>query len=416
MKKNCEPEIDQFRFIFKKALFAMKLTAVIFLISTFSLLAVGTYSQDTRISLNLKNVQIKEVLQKIESNTEYFFIYNNQFVDVDKAVSITAENQKVIDVLTKLFIDQEVEFQVTDRKIVIAPSFLDNQQQQKTVSGKVTDSSGSSLPGVSVVVKGTTTGTITDANGNYSLSNITENTILQFSFVGMKGQEISVGNKTTINVDMVEESIGIEEVVAIGYGTAKKSDLTGAVASVTAANLKERAVTSFGEALIGQVAGVQIQQINGAPGGEGLSIRVRGTGSITQSNEPLYVVDGYPMEGGAFRLLNPSDIESIQVLKDASSTAIYGSRGANGVVIINTKKGKSGAPSINFNMFAGVQQREKTVDMMNRDQYVEWFKDGRNQAWLDAPIISADPNKSPHSINDPNSRRRLYPSVMSTII
>src|SRR5690606_26904642 len=128
----------------------------------------------------------------------------------------------------------------------------------------------------------------------------------------------------------------------------------------------------------GQMAGVQVQQTNGAPGGEGLAIRVRGTGSITQSNDPLYVVDGYPMEGNAFRLINPSDIESIQVLKDASSTAIYGSRGANGVVVISTKKGKKGHPVINVNSFVGFKQRGTEIKMMNRDQYVDWFVDGRN--------------------------------------
>lgn len=146
---------------------------------------------------------------------------------------------------------------------------------------------------------------------------------------------------------------------------------------------------NFGEAMAGQVPGVLIQQTNGAPGGEGLTIKVRGTGSITQSNDPLYVVDGYPMEGGAFRLLNSSDIESIQVLKDASSTAIYGSRGANGVVIITTKKGQIGKPTVQLNAYVGFQQREKKIEMMNRDQYVQWFIDGRNQAWLDAKVISS---------------------------
>lgn len=409
MKKNCETEIDQFRSILKKALLAMKLTAVIFLISTFSLLAGGTYSQNTRISLNLENVQIKDVLQKIESNTEYFFIYNNQFVDVDKAISITADNQKVIDVLNKLFIDQQVEFQVTDRKIVIAPSFFDNVQQQKTVSGKVTDSSGASIPGVSVVVKGTTNGSITDGNGNFTISNIPENATLQFSFVGMKGQEVAIGNKTSINVVMEEEAIGIEEVVAIGYGTMRKSDVTGSVASVNSSSIMDRPVVSAAQAIAGQISGVQIQQISGMPGAEGMAIRIRGTGSITQSNEPLYVVDGYPMEGSAFRLISPSNIESIEVLKDASSTAIYGSRGANGVVIITTKKGK-GKPSVTVNMYAGFQQPEKYFDMMNRDQFVEYFIDGRNQAWVDAGIINGDPNKTPHSANDTNSRRKLYPN------
>ena len=416
MKKNRTSLFRDFFIPGRKYLRIMKLTFIFILLGLMSFASV-TYSQATRLSFESKNATIESVFKKIESLSEYKFAYNSTKLDVEKIISLKVDNQTINAILDKILGAADLQYKIIDRYIIITDEIgnnsnsFENQQSLKKISGKVTDVSGNSLPGVSVVIKGTTNGSITDLDGNFSISNIPANATLQFSFVGMKGQEVAIGNKTSINVVMEEDAIGIEEVVAIGYGTAKKSDLTGAVASVTAENLKERAVTSFGEALIGQVAGVQIQQINGAPGGEGLSIRVRGTGSITQSNEPLYVVDGYPMEGGAFRLLNPSDIESMQVLKDASSTAIYGSRGASGVVIINTKKGKSGAPSINFNMFVGVQQREKTVDMMNRDQYVEWFNDGRNQAWLDASIISADPNKTPHNINDPNSRRKLYPSA-----
>lgn len=414
MKKKMYP-FSAVQIWHKKTFLTMRISLFLILLSAFQALAGSSYSQNTRLSLNLNNTTIREVLGQIESQSEFYFLYNNQLIDVERKIDLDVKNEKIEKILSTLFSDGSVNVQIKDRHIILTPAVeSSSQQQQKTVSGKVTDASGATLPGVSVVVKGTTNGTITDANGSYSLSKISSNAVLQFSFVGMKTQEVAVGTKTSVSVSLAEESVGIEEVVAVGYGTQKKTDLTGSVASVSANNLKERAVTTFGEALIGQIAGVQIQQINGAPGGEGLSVRVRGTGSITQSNEPLYVVDGYPMEGGAFRLLNPSDIESMQVLKDASSTAIYGSRGANGVVIINTKKGKSGAPTINFNIFAGVQQREKTVEMMNRDQYVAWFIDGRNQAWLDAAVISADPNKAPHSITDSNSRRKLYPSASTT--
>ena len=392
----------------------MKLTILIVTVSILSCLSAETYSQTTKLTITENNSTLLNVLRTIEAQSEFKFFYNEK-VDVNKQVSVEVNQKSITDILDKVLSSTSIKYKVLGRQIALYDKeemepFIAEQQGRK-VTGKVTDKAGISLPGVSVVVKGTTKGVITDNNGNYSLANIPENATLQFSFVGMKMQELKVGTQTNVNVALVDDAIGIEEVVAIGYGTAKKSDLTGSVASVTAANLKERAVTTFGEALIGQVAGVQIQQINGAPGGEGLSIRVRGTGSITQSSEPLYVVDGYPMEGGAFRLLNPSDIESLQVLKDASSTAIYGSRGANGVVLINTKKGKSGAPSINFNMYGGIQQRENSIEMMNRDQYVDWFIDGRNQAWLDASIISADPNKTAHTINDPMSRRKLYPSA-----
>lgn len=288
---------------------------------------------------------------------------------------------------------------------------LSIQQNTKVVRGQVVTATGEPLPGVSVVIPGTSQGTVTDIDGGFSLTVPTNTQNLQFSFIGMKTTNVVITGRNSVNVTMEEETIGLEEVVAVGYGTQRKSDVTTAVSSVSSDNLKDRSSMNFGESLAGQIPGMIVQQTNGFPGGEGLSIRIRGTGSITQSNDPLYVVDGYPMEGGAFRLLNPSDIESIQVLKDASSTAIYGSRGANGVVIINTKKGKSGKPVISLNSYVGFQQREKEVKMMNRDQYIEWFIDGRNQAWLDANIISADPDKTPHKVTDPNSRRKLYPSA-----
>ncbi len=389
----------------------MRLMILMFILGINSLLAASGYSQSAKITLKMSNARIEEVLNKIESKSEFYFLFNQKQIDINRKVSIEANDEKISDILDELFAGTDVKHQVIDRQIVLtATPVTENQQQGKKVAGKITDSSGVPLPGVSVVIKGTTTGVITDNDGKYSLSNIPENATIQFSFVGMKMQEITVGNQTAINIVLAEETIGLEEVVAIGYGTQKKSSITGSVAGISAANLKDRSLVSGVEAMVGQVAGVQIQQISGAPGAEGLSIRVRGTGSITQSNEPLYVVDGYPMEAGAFRLLSSSNIEKIEVLKDASSTAIYGSRGANGVVIITTKKGK-GKASISFNMYGGFQQAEKYFDMMNRDQYVEYFIEGRNNAWLDAALISTDPNTTAHSINDPNSRRKLYASA-----
>ncbi|MDR1919776.1 MAG: TonB-dependent receptor [Tannerellaceae bacterium] len=284
------------------------------------------------------------------------------------------------------------------------------QQNGRTITGIVTDSNGEPVIGANVVEKGTSNGTITDVDGKFSLL-VRERAVLTVSYIGYTQREISVGNQQKLSIQLTEDTQSLDEIVVVGYGTQKRSDVTTAVSSVSADNLKDRSAVNFGEALAGQVAGVIIQQIHGAPGSEGLSIRVRGTGSITSSSDPLYVVDGYPMEDSALSLITPSDIESIQILKDASSTAIYGSRGANGVVIITTKKGQSGKPTIRLNAHAGFQQVEKKLEMMNRDQYVEWFIDGRNQAWLDAAIISDDPDKSPHSIDDSNARRSLYPSA-----
>ena len=239
-------------------------------------------------------------------------------------------------------------------------------QRQKTVSGKVTDSSGASLPGVSVVIKGTSTGNITDFDGKYTLPNVPANATLVFSFVGMKTQEIAVGNQTAINITLQEESIGIDEVVAVGYGTQKKADLTGSVASVTPAKLKEGISQSVSHALQGQVSGVTVIQNSGQPGGS-VEIRIRGAGSIND-NSPLYVVDGVI---GGISGLNPADIESMSVLKDAASAAIYGSRGANGVVIVTTKKGKRNQKtSVSFNSSQGIQTAWKmptSLDAVQRN-------------------------------------------------
>ena len=283
------------------------------------------------------------------------------------------------------------------------------QTGRNKVSGVVKDNNGDPIIGATVAEKGTSNGAITGSDGSFSLD-VPERSTLVISYLGFATKEVNVGKQTVFNVSLAEDTKNLNEVVVIGYGSQKRSDVTTAVGSVSGEKLQEKGNVTFGEAMAGQIAGILIQENLGVPGGENLIIRVRGTGSITQSGDPLFVVDGFPMEGGAFRMLNTSDIESIQVLKDASSTAIYGSRGANGVIIVTTKTGKAGKPVVSLNASVGFQQAAKKLQMLNRDQYVQWFIDGRNQAWLDAPVISADPNQSPHSINDPNSRRKLYSS------
>lgn len=279
-------------------------------------------------------------------------------------------------------------------------------QQQKSVSGKVTDSANSPIPGVSVVVKGTTAGTITDGNGNYSLSNVPENATLQFSFVGMKAQEIAVAGKSTINIRLEDETIGLEEVVAVGYGTVRKSDLTGAVSKVGTDDIQKSASVSMETALQGRAAGVLVTQASSAPGG-GISVRIRGGNSIQGGNEPLYVIDGVPVYnnnnevnpgGGQFNelrtapnalaSLNPSDIESMEVLKDASATAIYGSRGANGVVLITTKRGKAGQARVEFDTYHGVQYITKKFDVLNASDLMRWANEGTVNGGETAPFTN----------------------------
>lgn len=381
------------------------------IIGALSLGGPFVFAQNQQIRLSGNNLTLKAAFKQIEQQTKLFVDYNTQDVDDSRIIKKVPAGNNVKNVLEQLLEGTNCSVTFSNGHVIISRKASTSSETRK-VTGIVKDEKGEPIIGANVVEKGTTNGTITDMNGNFTLE-ASEKSVLLVSFIGYAPQEVSVGNLKSINVKLREDTEILDEVVVVGYGTQKKSDVTTAVASVSSENLKNRAAVSFGEAMAGQVPGVLIQQTNGAPGGEGLTIKVRGTGSITQSNDPLYVVDGYPMEGGAFRLLNSSDIESIQVLKDASSTAIYGSRGANGVVIITTKKGQIGKPTVQLNAYVGFQQREKKIEMMNRDQYVQWFIDGRNQAWLDAKVISSDPDQSPHSINDPNSRRALYSGASS---
>jgi TonB-linked SusC/RagA family outer membrane protein len=262
-----------------------------------------------------------------------------------------------------------------------------SQQTGKKVSGLVTDPSGVTLPGVSVLLKGTTNGVITDIGGNYSLSNVPENGILQFSFVGMKLQEISVSGKSTINVTLAEESIGIEEVVAIGYGTQKKKDLTGSVSNISAEKLLDRPAFNVAQAIGGKIAGIKIIERSGAPGGIAM-IRVRGTNSINSNNDPLFVVDGVVGVANALGILNPNEIESMDVLKDASATAIYGARGANGVILITTKRGVVGKTRVEYNGYVSSGTMNRKFYVLDAEQMMYVTK----QAWMNVKKYATSPN------------------------
>lgn len=351
-----------------KLLKVMKLTVFLFLVSVAGALASKSYSQTKILNLDMREATVKEVLKNIEEQSGFHFLYSENLINVERKVDVTIENKKIEQVLNLIFEGTDVDYSILDRFIVLSTP-EDVLQQQKTVSGKVTDSSGTSLPGVTVVVKGTTKGTITDADGFYSLSNVPDDETLVFSFVGMKSQEIPVAKKTTINIIMAEETVGIEEVVAIGYGTVKRSDLTGSVSSVKGDLISSFSNTTVSQALQGRVAGVHVKQSSGHPGAD-MQIRIRGTNSIRGSNEPLWVIDGFP---GNPNMINTSDIESMEVLKDASATAIYGSRGANGVIIITTKQAKAGKMQIEYNGSFSLQTLRKHLDLLNAKEYMQYM-------------------------------------------
>jgi len=263
---------------------------------------------------------------------------------------------------------------------------------EKTISGQVTDEEdGSGLPGVNILAKGTTIGTITDVEGRYSLSVPDETQTLVFSSVGYQTREVDISGRTTIDLALAADVQALSEVVVVGYGTVKRSDLTGSVGSVSGEELNTVAQTSVDQAIQGRVAGVRVTQTSAEPGG-GFSVRIRGTNSITAGNEPLYVVDGLPGTN-PLNSLNPSDIESVEILKDASATAIYGARGSNGVVIITTKQGKRESPlTVNYNVSVGLQQPTKMLDMMNAQEYMGFYNDLFADRGDPLPFSQADIN------------------------
>jgi TonB-dependent SusC/RagA subfamily outer membrane receptor len=351
MKKSNKSGILH-RILQTKVFRMMKLTAFFFFISTFGLIAAATYSQNKTVTINRENALIKDVLQEIEDQIGYFFIYNNEFVDVYRRISIHAEDRKINELLDEIFRGQDVAYSINERRIILSSSGKsDILQQQRSVSGKVTDASGNPIPGVTVVVKGTTVGTITSANGTYSLANVSADATLVFSFVGMRTQEVPVAGRMDFSIIMEEDLIGIEEVVAVGYGTVKKSDLTGSVSRVTNERMRELAATQITESLSGTVAGLYTTQNSSASGGG--SMEIRGPSSISAISEPLIVLDG-AIYSGSLSDINPADIETIDILKDASSAAIFGSRAAAGVIIATTKRGLQGKPVINFSARVGL--------------------------------------------------------------
>ena len=313
-----------------------KLLRIMRLITVFILFTVLTvhaksYSQQTQLSFSFKQTSIADVLAHIEEESEFYFFYKENELHADRLIDIKVSDENINTILNRILEGTNLTYSLIDRYVVISEESDSNSQsgnlQQKTVTGKITDSSGFPLPGVTVVIKGTTQGIISDVNGIYSLANVPSDATLVFSFVGMKTQEISAAGKTTIDVTMAEDAIGIEEVVAIGYGTMKKSDLTYSVAKVDGASLTNRPVARVDALMVGQMAGVQVTQSSGHPGKAPI-IRVRGVGSISAGNSPLYVIDGFAIEDeDIIANLSMNSVESIEVLKDAAAASIYGSRG-----------------------------------------------------------------------------------------
>lgn len=366
----------------------------LFLFVSLSLTSVLLSAQT--VSKVFKNEPLKTVLKEVERQTGLSVIYKTDEVDEEKKITATFQNSPVKEVL-KTVLDEGMDYRLQNKMIVIYRKEQQNQSKNevtKTVTGKVVDVNGEPVIGASVQVKGETQGTITDFDGNYSLPNVSSNKIISISYVSYKTVELRAGDKELAHIVLKEDNALLEEVVVIGYGTVKKRDLTGSVSSVNASKIASVPSVSAIDALQGRAPGVIISNTNWSPGSEP-SIFVRGKRSITASNGPLYVVDGIPMTGGVSEI-SPADIESMEILKDASATAIYGSRGANGVILITTKQGKEGKTKVDYNGYVGFQTIQNKLDLMDGTEYAEYTREayrnstGKNQYLSDIPNKEQD--------------------------
>ncbi len=371
----------------KQIIMRIKLITLLLLIGCLQVSARG-YGQ--QVTLQVRDASLREIFQSIRSQTGYYFVYNLKVMKKARPVDLNVTNVSIDNALDLCFKNQPLTYTILDKTIIVKPKPAQSTPSRADttlqVQGKVTDEKGTPLPGVSVSIKGTHMGTVTNSTGNYSLTLSDGNSILEFSFVGYNKKEIPVNERTEINVTLQASISSLDQLVVVGYGTQKKSDLTGAISSLSEKDFSKGVASSPDQLIMGKVPGVQVVQNSAEPGG-GVSISIRGASSINAGTGPLYVIDGLPIDNGLavggggkeyvntrspsnpLSTINPADIKSIEILKDASATAIYGARGANGVIIITTKQGGQGKLNIRYNGYFGVQNVAHKIDLLSPQEY-----------------------------------------------
>lgn len=416
--------IKSLRQSFNKISLCMKLS-VLFLFCSLGLVqAAESYAQKTKISIEITEQTVGSVLEKIESQTDFDFFFNNKHVDLNRLVSVSVDDKNVFEVLDIIFAGTDVNYSVLDKKIVLTSSTQGTKQESITIKGKVIATNGDPIIGATVLEQGTNNGTVTDMDGNFTLNVKSASASLSISYVGYKDQHLKVQVGGTMFITLAEDTEALEEVVVVGYGKQSRAKVTSAISKLDGSKLvNDMNVSSFDQALASKMPGVNIQQSSGAPGA-GVQIKIRGSNSINYSGQPLIVVDGVPLSANSssatmqgettgyqynsnpLSMINPADIESIDVLKDAASAAIYGSRGSNGVIIITTKQGKVGKTKVNLSMYAGVSEVTKKVDVMDAYELANFTKMSRDLAY---ELAGGNPNDPMEMRTNSNHK---YPSYM----
>ena len=387
----------------RKSIRILRLSALCLLLGLEAGFATETYSQKTLFTLSVENQSVKEVFDYIEQNSEFIIFYLDKTVDLNRKVSIQLKDQQVESILNQLFENTDNTYTINDRQIIISkrkevmpevPESKEVTQQKKVVTGTVVDALGP-VAGANIIVKGTANGTMTDMDGKFSLE-VPEDATLEISYIGYVTQQIKVGSQTTLNITLKEDTQALDEVIVIGYGIQKKSVVTGAISSVKAEDIMNTANTRPEQALQGKTSGVQVLSSSGAPG-SAMKIRIRGYSSNGNS-EPLYIVDG--LRTTDISNLEPSNIASMEVLKDGASAAIYGAEGGNGVVLITTKSGKTGKAQVTYDFQYTLQSLGKSAELMDAYQYLGYMSEsgaltGVNYEGIDTDWIKESFETSP---------------------
>ena len=380
--------------LLNKLIMELKVSILLIAVSVSNLLANPTYSQTKRVSLDMENKRVEQVMDEIERQSEFYFILNQKQIDVDRIVTVQSENKLIAEILPELFKGTNINYAVWGKKILLTTDPVEeglqlyssgSDQQQKRITGKVIDTNGLPIPGVNVIVTGTDRGVTTDLNGKYTIEVADDATSLTFSYIGKQPQTLLIGQLTQIDVIMVESDVNLDEVVVIAYGTQKRATIAGSISTVKSTELQKVPTTNLASTLAGKMTGVSVNTRGSAPGTETVQVNIRGKSSW-QGGSPLIIIDGIANRTG-FEKIDPNDVESISVLKDASA-AIYGSRAANGVILVTTKRGKVGKPTVEYSGNFGLTQPTRVPAMTRSWQNATYFTEAQRTSfmWTDEEI------------------------------